>query len=595
VASWAGWKRSLAAGRLPGGRPCSIYQARPWASAVLPLFDTAGIRLDFDVGVLERLRAVVGRLERAKVELAPPPGHSAPLRWTDEWRRKPMPHQVQAIRALEHLYFRAILADDMGLGKTASAIWAWQQSGVKRCLIVCPKTVKRNWIREIDATIGYVQPFLIDGTTKQRADVFGFLRHYLKHGDGGEDRKAAVINYDLLHRLPDPEKRTLVEWIQDQFLILDESHYCKNRKAARTQFIMDELAPSVGGAACRLCLSGTPVRNTLEDLWAQLHIVRPGIYSSFAQFDKFHLVRGRVEYEYARAADGKVKKRVQSVVRAITAKEQLNAIVNTVQVRRKKEDVLDLPEKVFTYPDFDLDSHCAKVYAMMRDFALVELAELPQDMNVFAPGARSALEATLRLEQIAQGFLGGIPEQYLERVTPLISKHAEKVPGRPGHVIFPKAAKIEWLQETIETILLQGGKPLVFSRFNTPMFWLAEQWADSAVMHGQTSLENRDKILADFASGGVQVLFCQVKIAEGWNAVCSRDVIFFGRDWSPAINAQAVDRVHRIGQKGTVQVQIPIVAGTFEGYLHRKLAAKQKDADVALRSLSIRELREALA
>jgi SNF2 family DNA or RNA helicase len=74
----------------------------------------------------------------------------------------------------------------------------------------------------------------------------------------------------------------------------------------------------------------------------------------------------------------------------------------------------------------------------------------------------------------------------------------------------------------------------------------------------------------------------------------SQDVIFYGRDWSPAVNSQAADRCHRIGQTGTVNVQIPIVAGTFETYLHKKLAAKETDAEQALRSVTVGELRQAL-
>lgn len=555
------------------------------------MWECKAITFEFQGETQQVLQQILRALERAKTELDPPPGHAAALRWTDEWRRQPMAHQVRAIRALEAMHFRALLADDMGLGKTATAIWAWQQSGAVRATVLCPKTVKRNWQREIEATLDDVQVLVVEGTARQRSDVFGFLRHHLAHPGG---RCAAVINYDLLHRLSEPEQKVLREWAHDGFLICDESHYVKNRKAARTQFIFNELAGEEDGAAFRLCLSGTPVRNTLEDLWAQLQIVRPGIYSSFGQFDRFHLVRGKAEFSYSRAADGKTKRTVQSVVRGVQAKEQLNAIVNTCQVRRRKEDVLTLPEKVFSYPEFELDEGTAKVYRAMRDFALVELAELPDETNVFAPGAKTALEATLRLEQIAQGFLGGIPPAYLERVSPLIEKIAEKIEGREGHVMFPGSAKVEWLLETVESIRLQGGKPLVFSRFNTPMFWLAGQVENAAVLHGGLSSEQRDTILDLFLGGATDVLFCQVRLAEGWNAVVSQDVVFYGRDWSPAVNAQAVDRVHRIGQKGTVQVQIPVIEKTFEAYLHRKLQAKQRDADVALKSLSIGELKKVL-
>jgi SNF2 family DNA or RNA helicase len=90
------------------------------------------------------------------------------------------------------------------------------------------------------------------------------------------------------------------------------------------------------------------------------------------------------------------------------------------------------------------------------------------------------------------------------------------------------------------------------------------------------------------------VLLAQVKMCEGFNAFRSQDVLFLGRDWSPAINAQAEDRAHRMGQKGTVNVQIPIVRKTIEVMIHKRLLDKAADAQQALRSVTIEELMEAL-
>ena len=586
IATWAGWSRRPAAVSLPGGGRCSVYSTRVWESTIVPLLDSVSLDLDWDAEELQaHLQAILGRLKAAKTELDPPPSHHAPLKWDDEWAgRHPMPHQVQAIRALGQMGHRAILADDMGLGKTASSIWAWQQAGAQRCLIVCPKTVKRNWQREIWTTLKDVAVHLIDGTPKQRADACSLMQAAMDHP---AERAAAIINYDLLHRLPDRERDIVTAWCAGQFLICDESHYIKNRKAGRTKFVMEHLAPADGGALARLLLSGTPIRNTLEDLWTQVQAVRPGTWSSFHQFDKMHLVRSNMEVQA-----GKRKKTI-SVVRNSKNVEQLNAVVNTLQVRRKKEDVLDLPPKIYTYPDFNLDPPTAKIYRAMKDFALMELAELGPDTPIFHPQAKSALEATLRLEQIAQGFLGGIPENYLERITPLL-KTAHKIEGRPGHLIFPNSAKIEWLRETIDSVILQGGRPVIFSRFNTPLFWLVEQWDGAAMLHGGLNMTQRDEVIEKFQHNGIPVLFCQVKIAEGFNLTASQDVIFYGRDWSPAINSQAADRCHRIGQLGTVNVQVPIIRKTFEVYLHKKLAAKDADAQQALKTITIGELREAL-
>lgn len=597
VSSWAGWRRRLAPGKLPSGEACSVYQARLWPSTVLPLLQTT-LRLTWANPDLQgHLQAVMGQAARAKLELEPPASHHGPLRWADEWARAPMKHQVHAVRAVEAMGFRAILADDMGLGKTASSIYAWQQSARPRLLVVCPKTVRRNWEREIGKALadGQCAVAIIDGSPKQRADVISRMRYLLDNPDEAWcPRNAAIINYDVLHRLPPREVETLAAWVAEQALILDESHYVKNRKAERTKAIIHHLAPPTGGAAVRLCLSGTPIRNTLEDLYSQVEIVRPGTWSSFGQFDKLHLVRSLMQIDTGkRKRDGTPIKATLHPVRASRNREQLNAIVNTLQIRRMKEDVIDLPPKTFSYPEFELDPPTARIYRTMKEQALIELAELGADTPIFAPGAHSALEATLRLEQIAQGFLGGIPEQYLELVTPHL-KGAEKISGRPGQVVFPRSAKIEWLRETIDSIILQGGRPVVFSRFNSILFWLVQQWEGAEVMHGGTSDKDRNAIIDRFQARGIPVLFCQVKIAEGWNATASQDVILYGRDWSPAINAQAVDRCHRMGQTGTVNVQVPIVHGTFEAYLHKKLRAKDADAAQALKSMTIGELREAL-
>lgn len=590
IATWAGWRRSPAAVSLPdGGGRCSLYQGRLWSSTIIPLFVQQSIALDWDGETKKTLGRIVDQLQAGMVELDPPSGHSPELRWDDEWKRQPMPHQVQAIRCLRFLNYRALLADDMGLGKTATSIWAWQQSGAPRLLVVCPATVKYNWQRELWATLNEVNVHLVDGTPKQRASIFSEIQHAHVHDEG---RAAVIINYDLLHRLADREQAILISWATEQFLVLDESHYVKNRKAERTKFIFDQLAPDHGGATGRLCLTGTPIRNTSEDLWAQIQIVRPGCWSSFHQFEKLHLQRAAHDIEVT-TKEGKTKDVTLRPVRRIKHREQLNAVVNTLQIRRKKEDVLNLPEKIHTYPDFELDKPTAKIYRAMKELALIELAELGDDTPIFHPQAKSALEATLRLEQIAQGFLGGIPEPYLEKVTPLL-KHAEKIDGRPGHLIFPKSIKIQWLSETIDSILLQGGQPVIFSRFNTPLFWLTQQWPDSAILHGGLKPKQRTELIDRFQDHGLRVLWVQVKIAEGFNLTSSQDCIFYGRDWSPAVNFQAEDRLHRIGQQGTVNVQIPIVRGTFEVYLHKKLAAKARDAEVSLRSVTIGELRKAL-
>ncbi len=130
------------------------------------------------------------------------------------------------------------------------------------------------------------------------------------------------------------------------------------------------------------------------------------------------------------------------------------------------------------------------------------------------------------------------------------------------------------------------------------MFWLAKHFDELGkqcmVLHGGLSSKAKDQTITSFQDGDFDMLLMQVKMAEGFNLPASQDIVFLGRDWSPAINSQAEDRLHRIGQKGTVNVQVPIVRGTFERYLHKKLAAKDADAQQSLKNTTLAELMENL-
>jgi SNF2 family DNA or RNA helicase len=204
--------------------------------------------------------------------------------------------------------------------------------------------------------------------------------------------------------------------------------------------------------------------------------------------------------------------------------------------------------------------------------------------------ARSAVEAAMRCEQLAQGFLTGIPDLYYQRVAPLLTNHAEKVDGYPGAFAFPGSPKLQWLQNTLEE--LQGKPLVVFSRFNAPLIWLAKRYTESGLLIGATSALQRSDLIESFQSGKITRLFCQVKIAEGFSLTAARDVVFLGRDWSAAMNSQAEDRCHRIGQKGTVNIQIPLVINSVERLIDRKLKIKASDAEQAL--VTIRDLMEEL-
>ena len=580
LADWSAWRRT----------PSGTYLAAPYASSVLQVrLDLPGLDLQWSPAAAAKRDELLRRLQEAKLAIA---GGSLPLNWPTPTSREPLPHQWRAVHAARALGWRVLLADDMGLGKTSEALWMAHDAGARRLIVVCPVSVKYNWQAEIAATLGEGwHTVVVDGTPKQRADQLVKVAELCNAIDRVDTTcGAVVINYDLLRHLTAQQMLTLRTFAAGAFRIADECHYLKGRETERTELVGELFK----GGGCVVAMSGTPVRDTVEDLYSQAEIVRPGIFRSYTAFADRYLVLREVEFG---------KKKVRKVVGAKNV-EELNAIVNTFQIRRRKEDVLDLPPKMHTYPQLQLDDTTGRVYEAMKRFAKIELERVLADAKgdgetaptIWSPRAKTGVEAMLRLEQIAQGFLGGIPEPLMQQITPLL-RDAERIPGRPTEVIFPNAPKLRWLIDTIESVLLQGGSPIVFSRFNAPLFWLAQHrfaGAIPAVMHGGMSAAEKQQAVRGFQDGVTRVLLCQVKIAEGWNATRCQDVLFLGRDWSPAINHQAEDRAHRMGQKGTVNVQIPVVVGTIEVLVDRRLRAKDADAQQALAGLTIEELLEAL-
>lgn len=577
IGSWVGWKRQLT----------GIYTAPAWVSSLLEVdLQVPGLPLQWSLDAAMVRDRLLAEMQAAKRALE----SEQVLRHPTTTQRQPRVYQSQAVNAMRHMGWRCLLADDMGLGKTSTSLWGVADSGAKRLLVVCPVSVKFNWCFEIEETIGEQwHTRVIDGTPKQRANIIAQIGHLVNADD--EPSVAAIINYDLLRTLSDEQFAEMCAFASGSFLICDEGHYLKSREAQRSR-----LSKQISNGATQVVLvGGTPVRDTPEDLWHQIEMVRPGTFRSFNDFEKRHLQHRVIELPGRRG-----RMRQQRIVVGTKNVDALNAVMNTLQVRRLKADVGDIPPKVHTYPDLELDGITKRVYKAMKDFARVELKELLSahgPINVFDPRAQTAVEASMRCEQIAQGFLGGIPEPVLERIGDTL-KHAVKIEGRPRELVFPTAPKLRWILETIETVRKQGGAPLVFSRFNAPMFWLEQHLRSiklrTIFMHGGLTAAEKNHCVQEFKEKRLDVLLCQVKIAEGWNAQRSQDVLFLGRDWSPAINAQAEDRAHRLGQKGTVNVQIPIVRGTVEVMHHRKLVSKDADAQQALANTSIAELLENL-
>ena len=581
VRRWPGWRRLRAAGRV-GDSACSIYSG-PMSAVSADRMTNTSLEVTLPPEAVEVVKALQER-ERG-IQLALAGSKAFKLRTAYETTRQPMPHQLTALAALHLMEHRAILADDMGLGKTSTALWALAYA--RRLLILCPQSVKLNWRDEIEVTLGAEWlKLIVPSGRKARADLF----MEAENAANSYARVAIICNYDLLIHLTDLHKGFLSTFVESQGLICDESHYLKNEGSQRTRLVRTLFSPAENGAQWRLLLSGTPIRNTVEDIYSQIELVRPGTWTSKRDFDNRHLVI------VPTTIGNRTFRQVQGAKDLIG----LNKIVNTLQVRRMKEDVLDLPPKIHTSPLLTLEDDAAmrRVYKAMKDFAVLRLSELDPTTNIFSTQARTAVQAALRCEQIAQGFVGGIPDPVMAQLAPTLLKNAEKIDGRPNELMFPQHPKVRWLLENVKTLIDTRHRVVIYSRFLAPMFWLLTKLIvdveHTCMLKGGMTAEAKAEEIQEFRDNARAIMICQVTIAEGFNLTECQDVIFWGRDWSPAINRQAEDRCHRIGTKGTVNIQIPIVQGTIETLIDRKLKAKEANAEQALATVTVAELKEAL-
>lgn len=487
--------------------------------------------------------------------------------------RKLRPHQAQAVKAIRHLGFRVLLADDMGLGKSFVSLYSWWISprAKQQLLILCPAYIKRKWAQEIrqafeDET---KQPLLIDGDRAQRANQFAQLA----------DAQIAIINYDLLPWITEGQMELLQQFSQGGTTIFDESHYLKNRLSQRTKACMKLQPDQV------MLLTGTPIQNDHTDLFSQLQFLAKH-WRSYWEFEGRYCQMGEM-----RLGDRKVKKIVGA-----KRMSELNQIVNCWQVARKIGDVENLPPKIEDTIELTMDESTRKIYDAMKRWWIYEFADIPDEARVFTPRAKSALEAALRMEQICQSFVGGAPESMVEMLRRERSRQEiTTVKGKSDSFVFPKGAKITWLLETIHDLLLKDHRVVVWFKYNTPLLYLQTVLGDKAIpLYGGMSNQAKMSAIEEFQEGYGKVFLAQVKMGTGFDLYSAQHQIFFGRDWSPALNRQAAARLHRIGQTGTVYVLTPIISDGIEAYINERLAAKAETAEDALRDISMGDLRRAM-
>ena len=436
------------------------------------------------------------------------------------------PYQQQGLNWLQFLrthQLAGILADDMGLGKTLQTlahILTEKEAGrlTQPALIVAPVTLLGNWQREA-------------------ARFCPTLRTHIHHGltrhDAVQDLTAfdiVLTPYSLLHR--DRDLWMATEW---HLLVLDEAQNIKNANTHAAQTVGDIPARH------RLCLSGTPMENHLGELWSLFHFLMPGFLGSQKRFGE--LFRHPIERQ------GNPEKM-----------DQLRKRITPFMLRRTKDVVAsELPPKVETLMPVPLQGQQADLYETIR-LGMEKTVREALNVQGLAKSQITILDALLKLRQVC--------------CDPRLLKRGNASP-------VPPSAKLEQLLEMLPEMVAEGRKILLFSQF-TQMLSLIEQelprlgiaWVK---LTGQS--KNRDAIIDQFTSAQVPLFLISLKAGGvGLNLPQADTVIHYDPWWNPAVENQATDRAHRIGQTQSVWVLKLVAQGTIE---ERMLALQERKSQLA--------------
>lgn len=451
------------------------------------------------------------------------------------------PHQISGIDFIVNKCIgRAILADDMGLGKSMQIIRSLYDMRCTQNLIVCPKSAKAVWKREIlmwypgakesdILTVGE-QPFEEREQLLKTKSLFTIINyaHIGTISERDKENKKIILSVDQRH-VP-TLKRVL--WGS---IVFDEAHKLRNRKSKA--FLGAKAICSVNKGIPIIPVTGTPIYNRVTDLWPLLHLINPTKFSSFWKF---------VEQECIVTRESGYGIPVHNVIGPVRDPAGLKQRLSTVCIRREKRDVLDLPPITYQYVPLELSPEQRAAYEQM-------LSEMYTQWKGREVEATTVLAQLTRLKQMC--------------VSPDLM---------PGHECIT-GVKIEWLADAVEN--LGDEKALVFSQFSTAIKRILPSLAKvGPVSHfdGGTPLQKRNFAVDNMQQNPkCKFLATTTQCGESYTCTAANNVFFLDLMWSPPANAQAVARVDRMGQTKPVTVYIPYCVNTVEEYIMQVLNEKQ--------------------
>ena len=420
---------------------------------------------------------------------------------------------------------RVFLADEQGLGKTIEAVAALEADGAYPAVVVCPASLKLNWLRELERWLPGRSARVLAGTASGRSAqaLAGagpgrseHVRAGAGSGRGAPGADVTVVNYDIL-----PARLRELQELAPRAVVLDESHYCKNPAAKRTK-AAHQLAAAVPREGLVMALTGTPVMNRPPELIAQLRILgRVQDFGSGAQFGRRF-----------RGSDAHLRLHWHLRARCF--------------VRRLKSEVLpQLPAKTRAVVPVELDN--AAEYRLAERDLVAWLRSQPLDLRELDAKVAAALRA--------------------ER---LVRLNALKQLAARGKL----HAALHWIHD----FLSSDERLVVFARHREIQHAVIERFPDALHVLGDDSQRARDAAVQAFQGpdSDRQLIVCSIEVAgQGITLTRSSNVAFLELDWTPAKHDQAEDRCHRIGQQDAVNASYLLAADTIDETIATLLERKR--------------------
>lgn len=427
------------------------------------------------------------------------------------------------LQFLREFGFAGVLADDMGLGKTVQILAHIQTEKAagrmdRPCLIVAPTSTMPNWRRECARFCPNLKVLTLQGTGRT------------KRFENLDDADIVLSTYPLIAR-----DKTHLSRCEYHLLVLDEAQNIKNPVTAAAKAARELVARH------RICLSGTPVENHLGELWALFHFLMPGFLGSDKEFKQNF--RGPIE----KLGDQK-------------ARERLARRIRPFMLRRTKSQVVkELPKKTEIIETIEFEDPQRDLYESIR-VAMDEQVRSLIASQGFDKSRFQILDALLKLRQVC--------------CDPRLVK-------LPAAKKVATSAKLDHLMEMLSVLLEEGRSVLLFSQFTSMLDLIEERLREAGLewvrISGDT--KDRDTPVERFQAGQAPLFLISLKAGgTGLNLTAADTVILYDPWWNPAVENQAIDRAHRIGQKKAVVVYKLVAAGTIE---EKMLEMQVRKGDIA--------------